>query len=126
MRPRSPLCSQTCELVPQMMSSTSAVSKPLRSTSAREHGCRDVLRVQVRERALARLADPARRAAGVDDEGVGHGRQPSSPSVDGSKEGAGLGVRVDSVRPIGNGQGTTVKAPLSRHHSQGATEVAAR
>src|SRR6476646_6948904 len=35
MRPRSPLCSHTCELVPQMMSSTSAVSKPFRSTSAR-------------------------------------------------------------------------------------------
>ena len=37
-----------------------------------QHGCRDVLRVQVRERALLRLADPARRAAGVDDESVGH------------------------------------------------------
>src|SRR3954468_5063306 len=34
MRPRSPLCSCTCELVPQMTSSTSAVSKPFRSTSA--------------------------------------------------------------------------------------------
>ena len=37
-----------------------------------QHGCRDVLRVQVRERALPLLADAARRAAGVDDESVGH------------------------------------------------------
>src|SRR5581483_804328 len=34
MRPRSPLCSHTCELVPHTTSSTSAVSNPLRSTSA--------------------------------------------------------------------------------------------
>ncbi len=32
--PRSPLCSQTCELVPHTTSSTSALSKPLRSTRA--------------------------------------------------------------------------------------------
>src|ERR1700756_2392530 len=35
MRPRSPPCCATCALVPQMISSTSAVSMPVRSASAR-------------------------------------------------------------------------------------------
>ena len=42
-----------------------------------EHGAAEVLRVQVRERALALLADPAGRAAGVDDQCVGHQRSSS-------------------------------------------------
>ena len=63
----------TWALVPQMMSSTSAVSKPLRSASASQHRGAEVLRVEVGERALARLADAARRAAGVDDQCVRHG-----------------------------------------------------
>ena len=73
MRPRSPPCLPTCELVPQMTSSTSAVSRSLRSASALSTVAAEVLRVDVGERALADLADAARRAAGVDDEGVGHG-----------------------------------------------------
>ena len=38
-----------------------------------EHGGRQMLRVAVGQRALAGLADAARRAAGVDDVGVAHG-----------------------------------------------------
>jgi hypothetical protein len=58
--------------VDQTMSSTVAVSRLLRSRIADEHSRCQMLRVQMRQRALAGLADPARGANGVDDIGLGH------------------------------------------------------
>ena len=60
-----------------------------------QHGCREVLRVQVRERALALLADAARRAARVDDESVGHGGSSVSCEHRWSwRAGGGSGIRT--------------------------------
>ena len=72
MRPRSPACVPDWLLVPQMMSSTFDVSRSLRSAIAASTDDGEALRMEVGERALAGLADAARRAAGVDDQGVGH------------------------------------------------------
>ena len=59
-------------LVPQMMSSTLRGVEVVALGDRREHGRREALRVDVGERALAGLADTARRAAGIDDQGFGH------------------------------------------------------
>ena len=67
MRPRSPPWVPTWRLVPQMMSSTSAVSRSLRSAMAASTAAPMMLRVLVGQRALADLADAPRGADGVDD-----------------------------------------------------------
>ena len=76
MRPRSPLCSPDLRAgAPDDVVDVGGV-EAVALDQRLEHGAPEVLRVQVRERALALLADAPRRAAGVDDEGVGHGRSP--------------------------------------------------
>jgi len=59
-----------CELVPQMMSSTSAVS--IRCGRQRRNTWRPTLRMNARQRALAALPIP-RRPACIDDQRVNHG-----------------------------------------------------
>src|SRR3546814_12107436 len=46
-----------------------------------EDGRGEMLRVEVRQRTLSGLADPARGADGVDDIGFGHGGFPSSEGI---------------------------------------------
>ena len=78
MRPMSPPCLPFCALVPQMMSSTSAVLRSIALLQRLQHRRRQMLRMQMREGALADLADAARRADGIDDVRFGHFNSPQA------------------------------------------------
>src|ERR1700738_2766187 len=56
-----------------MMSSTSAVSMPVRSAIARNTAAPKLLRMDPRQCALAGLANASRRPACIDDQRVNHG-----------------------------------------------------
>ena len=72
MRPRSPAWVPDWLLVPQMMSSTLRRVEIVALGDRRQHRRGEALRVQVGERTLAGLADAARCAAGIDDQGFRH------------------------------------------------------